>query len=577
MTDINLTQNVNNTFKPFIDNDNKGNQRFFLYQDIPNDSYDPYHNEHSKKTRKNKGLFALGTGALVTGAGFFIIATLGKTKAIPKGLKKLVKKIDEKANNNSSHKFFKKLNKGIDQGAKILTNITPIKDYTFYKIMNKTKFTKNLWQSVTNTYTRINKGVVVKHQKKALGSYDNFINEVEKQVKYTHEYNPEKTKTKDFKDLEKLIKVAKKQDKSFFNEFDIRYKNMMEDDMKYLQDIMEKESMITKDFTKKIFKGTISENILMDKKTKYTQRIYAGKNNLSYSFKDISRHAKDDIQNFYDIIYSLKNTEVEQALKTDTKNLEKAFKKLGKEGKGKKVNGIPGNENIQNIRKCINKCENKINELKESGKIDANNASYEKLTTKLENLSDLFGEKKEMTIQGTYSTSNKSGLLQDIRQQVGRIWNSEVGTEAEKKLNKKVDGHIKKMGDKAEKDIKEALSSEIKMYDKQRDLTLGAGPTDILGLVGPAALFGVALKKDRNSDERVETTLKTGVPVLGGTCAYLWSIARQYNGGPALLFSLGTAAVLNFVGDNILNKYKHRKEEKHKQMHELGIPHTHNN
>lgn len=638
MNEINVNQNVNNTFKPFLNTQDRGISHFYLKQTMENDRYAPHHSE--KEKGKKKGLLAIGTtAAIVTGTVFVALMT-GKTQNISKGIKKALASLENKAATGKPHKYLTKFFKGLNKGGKVATNITPLKDWKFYEIMSSTNFTKKIWTKITNTYTRVNKNVVVGRQKKAVGSFNNFINDIEKQIQHTKKHDPTKASSETFKELEKLVQESKGKPREFFTEFDNRYQTMAED-MIFLKGEMKKRKFIGKD----VIEGLITENTLAARKHEYVKALYQQKNGLSRSFDDLTQHARLELQNTNDLIYSIKKPKVENQLRSKTINLEKALKSLGKNGKEtrkadlakvqqtiseykvllkkekanipdkvhtrlcnqidefdaifnnktfeeltdvarvklQKTNSLVNNIKDVNIRTSVTEKSTKLEEalatLGKNGE-DTRKADLAAVKKAVDEYKALITKEKANVPEDLYKAVNKEadklnkmfrenmsskGVIQDIRTQVKKVY-GDNSTEA---IN------IKKSGQHAERELKKALDSEIRMYDKERDITVGSGPTDVLGLFAPAALFGVALSKDKTNDERVETTLTTGLPVLGGTGAYLWSVARQFSGGAALLFSIGTGVVLNHIGDTIFRKYKSYKENKHPQEYQTGIPNTH--
>ena len=96
-------------------------------------------------------------------------------------------------------------------------------------------------------------------------------------------------------------------------------------------------------------------------------------------------------------------------------------------------------------------------------------------------------------------------------------------------------------------------------FDKLRDLKLGSAPTDILTLLLSfiALSFGFGFAKDK--DERISVMLKSGIPVLGGITATLYTAAKLVSGGKSLAFGILSGVVLNQFGkiaDNLRLKYK---------------------
>ena len=86
-------------------------------------------------------------------------------------------------------------------------------------------------------------------------------------------------------------------------------------------------------------------------------------------------------------------------------------------------------------------------------------------------------------------------------------------------------------------------------FDKLRDITLGSAFSDIVfGMLSPLATMGVLLAMDDTKEERISTTLKLGIPLIGGiatSTAFLFLLA---SGGKALIMSSLIGVGLNRIG-----------------------------
>jgi hypothetical protein len=109
------------------------------------------------------------------------------------------------------------------------------------------------------------------------------------------------------------------------------------------------------------------------------------------------------------------------------------------------------------------------------------------------------------------------------------------------------------------------------MFDKQRDITLGSGPADVLGMLSPLALFGIALGNADSKDKKVGTSLELGIPLIGGMLVYLRTLALQFNGVKGLATTVGTGVLLNLAGSIVYKKYIAAQEVARKRERE-SIP-----
>ncbi len=104
-------------------------------------------------------------------------------------------------------------------------------------------------------------------------------------------------------------------------------------------------------------------------------------------------------------------------------------------------------------------------------------------------------------------------------------------------------------------------------FDKLRDIVLGSAFSDIIfGMVTPLATMGAVLALDETKEERISTTLRLGIPLIGGiatSTAFLFLLA---SGGKALILSSLIGLGLNRIGtyaDNRLVQDRMAKEDKH--------------
>lgn len=112
---------------------------------------------------------------------------------------------------------------------------------------------------------------------------------------------------------------------------------------------------------------------------------------------------------------------------------------------------------------------------------------------------------------------------------------------------------------KAVKSLNKSINTETnKYYDKARDLKLGAGPTDVISIVGAGGAVAWFLGKSKDKDERISASLKYGIPAVGAIATSLYCTARLVSGGKALMFGLLSGWVINKLGvaaDNVRKQY----------------------
>ncbi len=102
-------------------------------------------------------------------------------------------------------------------------------------------------------------------------------------------------------------------------------------------------------------------------------------------------------------------------------------------------------------------------------------------------------------------------------------------------------------------------------FDKIRDITLGSAFTDIVfGMLTPLATMGIVIAADDTKNDRISTTLKLGIPLIGGiatSTAFLFMLA---SGGKAMALSTLTGAILNRIGSFADKQIRENQEAKAK-------------
>ena len=102
-------------------------------------------------------------------------------------------------------------------------------------------------------------------------------------------------------------------------------------------------------------------------------------------------------------------------------------------------------------------------------------------------------------------------------------------------------------------------------FDKVRDLRLGSAPTDILTIVLSFITLFLGLGHAKDKDARISTTLKSGIPVVGGIATAMYSTARLVSGGKSIILGLLSGIILNQLGiiaDNMRKSIKEKQTEK---------------
>ncbi len=107
-------------------------------------------------------------------------------------------------------------------------------------------------------------------------------------------------------------------------------------------------------------------------------------------------------------------------------------------------------------------------------------------------------------------------------------------------------------------------------FDKLRDLTLGSALTDVVfGMISPLAMMGVMIAADDTKEERISTTLKLGIPLIGGIATSTAFLFMLQAGGKAMALSTLSGLILNRLGTIADNKLKTHQEQKNPKLNAI--------
>ncbi len=104
--------------------------------------------------------------------------------------------------------------------------------------------------------------------------------------------------------------------------------------------------------------------------------------------------------------------------------------------------------------------------------------------------------------------------------------------------------------------LKKASDSELKMYDKFAEYSVGSAPTDFLGMLLPVGLAGYAISKGENKEEKTSATLKAGIPIVGGVVTTFIAAAKMMTNIQGLAMGAIVSLGLNAAGSKADEKYK---------------------
>lgn len=524
MNKIYSNPNINKTFEPFVIVANREHSLSAAKEEKYSQQNDSYEKTEKQKKRINR-LITIGTTATLAATAFIAIIT-GHSHKISKKIQSIFGGVESrfsKVQDKTQHKFLTSAFGLFDKLGKIATNSSSIKDYSLYLLLEKTKKTSRFSDYISRKFSKGNINSVNKSLIKARESHSNFVKSLQEAIEQS-EANASLVKDKEkFTKLKELLIKVKDSSGFISDEHLTKLKTAMSEDMSYLAHEISLKRLLSKE----AFQGFVPELILIKRRASYVKDILQQKNNISRSFSDIGKYAKNRLEDVNILIYSIKDSKLQQKLNQSSLDFAKNLKKYIKESPDRNTR----DGNLALVQKSLADLKKEVNSLVHSD-------AKENLLLHIDEYENLFKD-------------HNSGIIQDIRILAGDVWGDKSG----------FDLNIKKAAMQHSKDLNESSERMINMFDKERDITLGSGPSDVLGMLSPIALFALALNKADSKDEKVGVSLELGIPLLGGFLVYLKTLVLQYNGMKALTMSLGSGVLLNYAGSLIYKKYMEHQEE----------------
>lgn len=537
------TTNINNPFTRFKPIDGQSfyvTQKYLPKQEEKSDEFVaaeqnviPEHSELPTKKRNNKKYtYAVGTSALVVGVG-----VLALMRGLPKGTSKFLEKIKtfleekiEKSSENGTDKLrefyvysLRKIETFMDKTQSI-NNITSIKDAIFKHFMEKTSFTAKIHSGITSFFEKISRRTIVNAYKTTKNKFVDFDKAFAKLDEKLLSADPERIVTyngQQYK-VKDLIEIAKDYRKNvmtsvtdFMSDAKLQERydyiksatdNLYQQfwDENFSGNLREFFSRKNKLLRKEMWQTYITAEKIVESKQKLVNSVSAVRNKISYAPSDKAEIIKKQLK--------LLERTISPSEFATIKKLKWYIKDpAGIEGTNEetilllldKLKTVPANPNVSE----------QVLKSQQAAR-----------TSHIEAITGLL-------------TKHDSGELQkmlDIYKTIGAYETSQV----ENKLYKAI------------KSFDKSLDLEtVQFFSKASDLQLGSAPTDVLSILASGGMIGYGLCKAKNSDERWEVTLTSGIPIVGAIGTSLVCAAKLISGGKSLATALASGFVLKYVGE----------------------------
>lgn len=494
--------------------------------------------ETQEKSHRGRNLaFAIGSSALIVGAGFLLL-TRGLPKNTAKHLEKikefLEKRLEKSAIKGSDYwnEFYvysiRKVNSFIEK-AQSINNFSSLKDILFKNIMSKNKTTARIHKKISDFFERISRKTVKSAYKNTGKKFSRMFTSFDNLDARILKTNPDEIVTINgiSRTKHEWLKIAKQHRENIKGAVEDfisapkqtnRYRSIKSTTSR-LYDQFWDESF--KDFwsknnkfrRKEMWQTFIPEEKISAGKTSLAEQVAAIRNKITYTSADKINLMDEHLRKLESLIlpsdregldivkklkWFLKNPDG-LAENTDVfkKELAKLMERPLQEGLDKSIIA-----NQKNLRHSYMKSITDLIDSKDCGELQEMLSIYEKIAP------------YELSL---------------VRPQVTKAVAS-----FDKSLNLET----------------------VEFFDKVRDLELGSAPTDLLSIVASGGMIAYGLTKAKDADERMSVTLKAGIPIVGAIATSLFCTARLISGGKAMVFGAVSGFVLNQIGSvaDILRK-----------------------
>lgn len=499
--------------------------------------------EHQTTTTKSKkkifGLIGVSAGSVLL---LTIISLTTLSKGFSGSIARHLKKVSEQARkkiyelkasrkeltkNQKIQLKISKVAKYTSEAMQASANISAIKDGFTQHLLNKMKLGK-VTDKINEVFKKISLKTKTNAYQKAEISLVEFCNSIDAVI----EKIPESSIKARMK--ENVLKLLEQYSKTFSTQRHMQRSELVWEKLKTLHEDVYNAIFRPKDGFMKNLKA-YKTYVTTDLSAKQTDEIYKdvirSKRLLSNALIDVQNEIKNELFKLK-IIVNVNNGMAISKLKEMATLLET----------NKTLNGPKEQKLRAELYKSL---EYKLDELIDITKEDfVSSEAKQMLMQSVQNFRCLLNE-----------DAYKKGLLQEIVTDVKKLSLSNDIAEQEYKA-------LHKFAAKVNKSLNNAIECEDIAYEKLAELRVGSASTDIIGILGPAALATFFVVNSKNKKERISNTLTKGIPILGGIAVSYYGTTRGFTGVKNLVIGLVTGLLLNALGhETDVFVKKHRKEQ----------------
>lgn len=529
------------------------------------------------KKGKKGGFVAATVGGSILAAGVIaLVLTKGFSSTTYNKLNGLIEHLNDKIYastiSKKSKTFFEKGAiafakglKGVLSGLKVTSNFNAVKDSFVNKMFSLTEPTRKFSEKVTKLFKRFADDAIDSAYNKVHLDTDDFCANLSNHVKSIKadnsiDLNQLVKISENGKEVEKPLSEVLKNFEKHLNEVKTTYEAGFGKEARIERDVDRQkglenlfvevwDTLYHKDggllnFKDNIntFKSYITEDLSLEGKTKLRNKI----NSHRKAFTNNVEH------NLSLVKTSLK--EIAGKLKMDDKESRDLLNEISaKLGKYSDCSGV----NESKDRAAI------VEELLKD--FEAFNTKFNDLDKYSDNVKEAVKSEIEFITKDVLQ-SDKKGSLQEVMTLARVLERAEVKNnknEAVKLIDEKMFNTIDKKSKEITKNINKAAKMESEdLYDKCAEFHVGSAPSDLVGLALPVGVAAYAISKGDDKQERISTTLTTGVPLIGSIGTMIYGTTRMLSGAKNLAFAAGTGLVLNFIGSGLDKLYKEYQEKR---------------
>lgn len=474
---------------------------------------------------------------LAVGMGWFIATRAFSKNARPKFLNNIISYLNDKVaklseikNKSGIQKFYQSFLIGTRKvltKSKALFSIASSKDILYHKALEQTSATQKINKNIRLFFEKVS-------IKRARNTWDRIFIRFDRTFAEFAEANS-KIKGK-IPNSEKSILEGKIQNvrdnvhalcsREAFNKRLLQ----VNDDLKTLpDDIWKKTWGNLKNFKDELLNGNFTaEDLATDSKFKLINEVQGLKEKITFSIHDHQQNLKNIYNTIKTKNMSSVNNKETDALMLKLKNNIDTYENVIKRGGSKET--LPKEQNVIDLLKALN------------DQISQSKSYTPKTKSELSKVINRYSE--------TLKKQGRDGEIQEIMD----IYKKHLPKEDYEKLKKSVTRTLKSLNHSTD------LESD-KLFDKLRDLKLGAGPHDVLAFISSLGVMGWFLGRAENKDQRMSVALKYGIPAVGAVAISTLCTVGLVASGPSLIIGTLSGLVINKIGSSIDNMRKKRNNK----------------